>query len=345
MSIINRDDFAVESPYWRLLDWNDHDYWYTNDLNITGSVVQMICSDENLFLLVCDEFEAKSDIVRQIDNLRIPRSKVVLISENHDLDGIDYWAHCGEMGVKLQAARFRRPLKTLEKKHYDKAFLNLNRRWRLHRPCLIGLLQALNILDKGLVSLGRSDDQLDWDTVFNTVANLIKEDEELHSLFVSNKESICKIPDMYLDTQDLITPRDRILLPDVAYDDTLKMYQDTYFSIASETYFFDGPGRFLSEKTFKPIAFNHPFILVSQPKSLELLRTLGYKTFHPYIDESYDAETNDVTRLKLILKEIERLSKFNDDEVAEFIDMVKPIANHNYYNMSQRQNKQYIHKR
>jgi hypothetical protein len=74
------------------------------------------------------------------------------------------------------------------------------------------------------------------------------------------------------------------------------------------------------------------------------LRTLGYKTFHPYIDESYDSETSDVVRLKMILKEIERLSKFNDDEVSEFIDMVKPIVEHNYLTLLDRKDNQYIHK-
>jgi hypothetical protein len=239
----------------------------------------------------------------------------------------------------------RRKVLTLEKKKYTKSFLNFNRRWRIHRPCLVGLLHSMNLLDKGLVSLGRSEDNFNWSDIFDEISTILTDDEELYQLFVSNKESICNLPDMYLDTTNLVSPnRARIKLPDVQYTDTLKLYQNTYFSIVSETHFFNGPGRFFSEKTFKPIAFMHPFILMSQPYSLKILRDLGYKTFHPYIDERYDTETNDVSRLKMILNEVKRLSNLNDEEVSTFIDMVKPITEHNFLNLITKKNNQYIHK-
>jgi hypothetical protein len=202
----------------------------------------------------------------------------------------------------------------------------------------------MNLLDKGLVSLGRADDYLNWDSVFDNISNLLKEDDTLYKLFLSNKESICKLPDMYLDTTNLLATRHKILLDDVSYADTLKLYQNTYFSVTSETFFFNGPGRFFSEKTFKPFAFMHPFILMSQSNSLEILHQLGYKTFHPFIDESYDTEKNDVVRLKMILKEVERLSNLSDDEIGKFIDMVKPITSYNFLNLVRKKNNEYIHK-
>jgi hypothetical protein len=343
MSIVNKENFKSESSYWRINNWDDHDYWYTTDLDISDEVVKMICSTENLFLLVCDEFEANLDLYNSVNQLPIPKNKIVIISENYDLEGINYWSHIGEMGVKIGAKQKGAPI-TLEKKKYTKSFLNFNRRWRIHRPCFVGMLHSMNLLDKGLVSLGRADDYLNWHSVFDNISTLLKEDEDLYKLFISNKESICKLPDMYLDTTDLFMPRHRISLPDVSYEDTLKLYQNTYFSVASETFFFNGPGRFFSEKSFKPFAFMHPFILMSQPNSLEILQQLGYKTFHPFIDESYDKETNDVGRLKMILKEVERLSNLSDDKIEKFIDMVKPITNHNFLNLVKKQNNQYIHK-
>jgi hypothetical protein len=343
MSIINKEDFNIESPYWRLSTWDDHDYWYTKDLNVSDNIRQMLLSNNNLYLLVCDEFEARTDILQKIKESSIPKSKIVLVSENYDLEGISYWTHIGEMGVKVQAQRNGIPL-VLEKKKYTKSFLNFNRRWRIHRPCLVGLLHSMNLLDKGLVSLGKTDDNLNWNTTFDTVARILSEDKELYDLFVSNKESICNLPEMYLDTTDLYSPRHRIILPDVPYTETLKLYQNTYFSIASETFFFSGPGRFFSEKTFKPFAFMHPFILMSQPNSLEILHKLGYKTFHPFIDESYDKETNDIVRLKMVLKEIERLCNLSDDELSTFIDMVKPITYHNFLNLTRKKDNQYIHR-
>jgi hypothetical protein len=343
MGIINTTDFKTKFQYLELNDWSEHDYWYTTDSNISDNVIQMICSTDNLFLLVCDEFEGRIDLIQKIKQLPIPKSKIVLISENYDIEDISYWTHIGEKGVKVQAKQNVMPI-TLEKKKYTKSFLNFNRRWRIHRPCFVGLLHSMNLLDKGFVSLGRADDHLNWSNMFDDISNLLKKDEDLYNLFITNKESICNIPDMYLDTTDLVSPRHRIVLPDVSYNDTLKLYQNTYFSVASETFFFNGPGRFFSEKTFKPIAFMHPFILMSQPNSLELLRTLGYKTFHPFIDESYDTETDDVVRLKMILTEVKRLSNLTDDEIEHFIDMVKPITNYNFLNLVKKQNNQYIHK-
>ena len=344
MSIINKQDFDTVSPYWKINEWNDRDYWYTTNLNIPDNIIQLILSNDNLFLLVCDEFEASNDILQQINQSTIPKNKIVLISENYDLKDINYWTHISEMSIKFQASRNIFP-DTLKKKKYTKSFLNLNRRWRIHRPCFVGLIHSMNLLDKGLISLGRADDYLNWHSVFDNISNLLKEDEDLYKLFISNKESICKLPDMYLDTTDLISPtRARIELSDVQYADTLKLYQNTYFSVVSETFFFNGPGRFFSEKTFKPIAFMHPFILMSQPHSLKILRDLGYKTFHPYIDESYDTETNDISRLKMILKEVERLSSFSDTEVEIFIDVIKPITNHNFINLIRKKNNEHIHK-
>ena len=343
MSIVNKENFKEESSYWRINDWSDRDYWYTTSLDIPNQVIQLICANDNLFLLACDEFEIGLDLYNSINQLPIPKNKIVIISENYDLKGINYWSHISEMGVKLGAKQKGAPI-TLEKKKYTKSFLNFNRRWRIHRPCFVGLLHSMNLLDKGLVSLGRADDYLNWHSVFDNISNLLKEDEDLYKLFISNKESICKLPDMYLDTTDLFMPRHKISLPDVSYEDTLKLYQNTYFSVVSETFFFNGPGRFFSEKSFKPFAFMHPFILMSQPNSLEILHQLGYKTFHPFIDESYDKETNDVGRLKMILKEVERLSNLSDDEIEKFIDMVKPITNHNFLNLFKKQDNQYIHK-
>ena len=66
------------------------------------------------------------------------------------------------------------------------------------------------------------------------------------------------------------------------------------------------------------------------PYSLTLLKQIGYKTFHPYIDESYDNEQNDVKRLKMILNEVNRLSNLSKSELFEFIDDVKEITIHNH---------------
>jgi hypothetical protein len=116
-------------------------------------------------------------------------------------------------------------------------------------------------------------------------------------------------------------------------DKSLYLYENSIVSVVNETTFYQGDNpnesRFLSEKIFKPIAVGHPFIFLTVPKSLEVLKSLGYKTFHPYINESYDDEFDNCTRMLKILKEVERISNFTDEEVKEFIKNVKPICDYN----------------
>jgi hypothetical protein len=113
-----------------------------------------------------------------------------------------------------------------------------------------------------------------------------------------------------------------------------KYYDSTYFSVVTETLFYQGRkleyNGFYSEKTFKPIAHKHPFILLSTPQSLKRLKELGYRTFHPYIDESYDSEENDSTRMLMIVNEIEKLCKMPIEDLQYKMEQCRLICEHNY---------------
>jgi hypothetical protein len=74
----------------------------------------------------------------------------------------------------------------------------------------------------------------------------------------------------------------------------------------------------LTEKTLRPIACGQPFILAAGPGSLKLLKDYGFKTFDPFIDESYDNIQNDQERLNAVvaaMKKIEQLSSFDRQQV------------------------------
>jgi hypothetical protein len=103
---------------------------------------------------------------------------------------------------------------------------------------------------------------------------------------------------------------------------------DTWVSVVSEASFAENTC-FISEKTFKPIATRHPFIMYGNKHSLRYLRELGYKTFHGFIDESYD-ELESWDRLDAIiqiLKDIRAMS--NEKKIQWFISM-KDILDHNF---------------
>ena len=87
----------------------------------------------------------------------------------------------------------------------------------------------------------------------------------------------------------------------------------------------------------------HPFILVSIPKSLEVLRELGYKTFSPWINESYDLEEDDNTRMLMLVDEIERLTNLSSQELEEFLIAMKEICLYNYNIL--RDKKEFVYER
>ena len=112
------------------------------------------------------------------------------------------------------------------------------------------------------------------------------------------------------------------------------IYLNTYLSIVTESVFFqeeiEFPSGYLSEKIWKPIGHCQPFILAGPSKSLQYIRErFGYKTFHPYIDESYDVVDNDIERIKLIQIEIDKFSKKTKEEKDQFLNNIKDICLYN----------------
>ena len=108
-------------------------------------------------------------------------------------------------------------------------------------------------------------------------------------------------------------------------------YQDfinTQVSVVLETVF-DESRIHLTEKTLRPIACGHPFLLAAGPNSLEYLRSYGFKTFAPWIDESYDLETDSFKRLEKIINSMKQIQKLQGTELENFSRAVKKIADYN----------------
>lgn len=370
-------DYRSDNALFAMKPCQDHDYWiieflkstcfdkFPLDTLIPNDVLNKIRNDDNTFLWLSNTHEAFQSIVEGVYNqlikFNIPPHKVILMNESRDLDkevkrvseklnvGMVKveWSLIFEHGLKLQTYhRLPEITKTLEHKDYPKKFLNFNRRWRQHRPLLVSLLIANGLLDKGFVSLGDSDDNNNWSTVFWSIEEIVKNDQELATIINSNKDKILNTPPLYLDKRNL---RHNWVEDEKS---TNILYENSLFSVVNETNFFTDysmpahfvieGSRFLSEKTFKPIANHHPFIMVSVPGMLDTLKELGYETFHPYIDETYDTVMNDLDRMKCIVNEIKRLSNLTTEQEREFIDNLKPIVEHNYRTLLKKD--QFIHK-
>lgn len=330
---------------------DDHKYYYQEFKRalshigqaVPSNVMEDIRTDTDTYLVLCNSHEAFHESVSEVYRhvvlgSGIPEHKIILISESADihLEVKKVAASLGKQEIKaiwmrVFEAACQRYLEhmpaenfpvTLVDKVYDKKFINFNRRWRLHRPTLVALLKIRNLLDSGYVSLAPCDDQNDWKRVWPWMIS--HHAPEISSLLASHESEIFNIPDLYLDTTELMTNR-----ADLETSSNY-LYENSYFSVVSETNFYDfSPGRFVSEKIFKPISFKHPFLVVSRPGTMSLLRDLGYKTFHPWIDESYDTEPDDNKRLLMIVDEIQRLSNLTVAEVTLFLDGIRDICDFN----------------
>jgi len=110
-----------------------------------------------------------------------------------------------------------------------------------------------------------------------------------------------------------------------------KFYTNAYWNIVCETHLnLDGTtGTFLTEKTWKPIRHNQPFIIIGTIGSLNHLQKLGYKTFDGIIDEHYDYIKDDKLRYNAICDVIDYLASRTQEELQEINQQVKPIVEHN----------------
>lgn len=110
-----------------------------------------------------------------------------------------------------------------------------------------------------------------------------------------------------------------------------------YFFIVNETLCDSIDFLFVSEKTYKPIRHGMPFLLFGACGILEHLRTLGFQTFAPYVDESYDREPDYLRRLRLFIKEIERLSALDEREMKALYENIAPRVQNNLDNLRKRE--------
>jgi hypothetical protein len=167
-----------------------------------------------------------------------------------------------------------------------------------------------------------------------------KTQPEANRSFVENcKYLLSRFPDMGIVSNDVLAA-DK-LLPLVldnpnfnnypmesSVDPVKHLYDDSLVNIITETYFFNKIIH-ITEKTYKPIAFMQPFILVAAAGSLKHIKDMGFKTFDQFWDESYDLEVDDKKRFTMIMSLIESISKWTEEEKTQFTFKVKDVVDYN----------------
>lgn len=114
-------------------------------------------------------------------------------------------------------------------------------------------------------------------------------------------------------------------------------YKYSRFSLVQETEMSNRSNRY-TEKTYKCFWMKHPFIMAGNYQALKLLKQDGFKTFRPYIDESYDEIQDRDERISAIIKEVKTLCNKTKKEWKEFMINVNKILKHNYQHAASRKN-------
>jgi hypothetical protein len=92
----------------------------------------------------------------------------------------------------------------------------------------------------------------------------------------------------------------------------------------------NGCRQHLTEKTFKPICLNMPFVLVGTAGSLNYLKRYGFKTFEHLWDESYDAELDDHVRIEKVGQLLKDLDQLSQGEKQNLFRHASDITQHNF---------------
>lgn len=106
------------------------------------------------------------------------------------------------------------------------------------------------------------------------------------------------------------------------------VYINSFVDVINETRFAQPTANF-SEKVFQAIQYQKPFIVVGPPKTLEYIRSLGFKTFNDFWDESYDDELNHGERLAKVFDLLEYIVNTPLETLRQLNDAMRSITEHN----------------
>lgn len=204
--------------------------------------------------------------------------------------------------------------------------------------------RSINNKNKKFISLNRKPRPLRLEFVKSLYENDLDKHFLLsHPAFENYQEKILDLSlDLfYLDNEKIKNISLNDINNAIAEDDYFininsDLFNKSFFNAVTESIVSYRDKVYITEKTFKPIYYKTPFIVFGQYQILNSLRQMGYMTYHPYIDETYDNEENDLNRLELIIKEIKRICDLPEKDFLNLYHQCCVIAGFNHKNFLKR---------
>ena len=290
------------------LDWAQENYIDKSQFEMLHYIIRTGDLPRNSVILGHNSFNAEEiyqSMFDEHDRIVAVKSWPFLMFQYSHRYGIDPKTRMTEDDFNSSRSRLRN--------HH---FLFRNRRGREYRLALLYKMASDQILDRG-----------DW--------SMLEPLDVSRGMNMANYYSLGYDHDAVRNLHQRI-PHSLESEPDSDYHNTAG-WSDTnaihstnaYFDITTETYM-DGSYKSFTEKICKPLLNFQPFLLIGFTGGLKLLKELGFKTFSPWIDESYDTVSDSNLRLSMIYNEIHRLSMMSKHEIHNWYWEMEDILLHNH---------------
>jgi len=212
---------------------------------------------------------------------------------------------------------------------YKKTFLCFNGNNRWHRAGLVSEMMYRGLNRDGFISYNIYDDS---SSEYNYNDQRIV-DHRKGEQYVLSKTELIKHINRHRYSLDYTGSKfwedDRRFDIELYNQSALSVVSETFAGHINELYHPEAHVLWTTEKTWKPIALGHPFIVLGSLGTIRYLQSEGYFTYYDIIDESYDKITHLPTRIDMICDELERLSQLSKAELKNLIDTVYDFRKRN----------------
>ena len=250
-------------------------------------------------------------------------STVEQIQQRYNCPVVYYFHHVFAAHDWFRGVKFDNRLIPIEQRQLKKKYITFNRltgHARVYRSLLISELVKRNILDQGYVSY--SDVCPDGGTYQDHLLACNYIPTELANEAINNISKVT-LPLRIDYKENEYIPNHSFVLS------TPVQSQESFCYLVTETCYWEIKCH-LTEKIFKPIVSRMPFVLVGPAHNLEYLRSYGFKTFSPWIDETYDTIEDPIERMTAIGKVMETICSRSLEELTSMLLEMREVLEHNY---------------
>ena len=313
-------DYSTEGDILPDIFYYIHEACEKNNINIKNVIV--LSSSSNTFELYNDYYVLDKNPKEKLKAAFYPWSLLSKAKDTQKILHEDAIIHFGDFKHKNSLMSSEEA----KSKNRPKKALCLNRRLGHHRVIIISLLINGGYIEDSLISFD-SNMMYSDDIIMDIIGgadfdnNQFLNDKSLKQKCVDGFRKMKKIGKNVVDYEDIQN------VWGFAFE-LKENYTKSYFSIVTETLFYR-MGNYISEKTWKPIAHLHPFVIVGRPGTLKYLKQLGFKTFSDFWDEGYDEIESNSDRMEAVYKIIKELLDKSTEDWDLMYEQLFPILEWN----------------